>query len=25
MIRRHVRDDRTRFDTDELLQNAVLH
>jgi uncharacterized protein with HEPN domain len=24
-IRRHVQDDRTRFDTDELLQNAVLH
>jgi uncharacterized protein with HEPN domain len=23
-IRRHVQDDRTRFDTDELLQNAVL-
>ena len=23
-IRRHVRDDRTRFDTDELLHNAVL-
>jgi hypothetical protein len=22
---RHVQDDRTRFDTDELLQNAVLH
>jgi uncharacterized protein with HEPN domain len=24
-IRRYVQDDRTRFDTDELLQNAVLH
>ena len=24
-IRRYVKDDRTRFDTDELLQNAVLH
>ena len=24
-IRRHVQDDRTRFDTDELLQSAVLH
>ena len=24
-IRRHVRDDRARFDTDELLQSAVLH
>ena len=23
-IRRHVQHDRTRFDTDELLQNAVL-
>ena len=22
-IRRHVQDDRTRFDTDELLQSAV--
>jgi len=24
-IMRHVQDDRTRFDTDELLQSAVLH
>ena len=24
-IRRYVQDDRTRFDTDELLQSAVLH
>lgn len=24
-IRRHVQHDRTRFDTDELLQSAVLH
>ena len=24
-IRRHVQDDRARFDIDELLQNAVLH
>jgi uncharacterized protein with HEPN domain len=24
-IRRYIKDDRTRFDTDELLQNAVLH
>jgi uncharacterized protein with HEPN domain len=24
-IRRHVQDDRLRFDTDELLQSAVLH
>jgi uncharacterized protein with HEPN domain len=24
-IRRYVQDDRTRFDTDELLQNAVVH
>jgi uncharacterized protein with HEPN domain len=24
-ITRHVQDDRTRFDTDELLQSAVLH
>jgi uncharacterized protein with HEPN domain len=24
-IRRHVQHDRARFDTDELLQNAVLH
>ena len=24
-IRRHVQDDRARFDTDELLQSAVLH
>jgi uncharacterized protein with HEPN domain len=24
-IRRYAQDDRTRFDTDELLQNAVLH
>jgi uncharacterized protein with HEPN domain len=24
-IRRYVQDDRTRLDTDELLQNAVLH
>jgi uncharacterized protein with HEPN domain len=24
-IRRYAQDDRVRFDTDELLQNAVLH
>lgn len=24
-VRRHVQHDRTRFDSDELLQNAVLH
>ena len=24
-IRRHVQDDRARFDIDELLQSAVLH
>jgi uncharacterized protein with HEPN domain len=24
-IRHHVQDDRARFDTDELLQSAVLH
>ena len=24
-IRRYVQDDRTRFDTDELLQSAVVH